>query len=291
MNPSLIKASAALAVFAALALAAAVAVAAPHHQRSSGAPVGVLKQPGGHKGCVVNRSSRSPRCAKARALHGPGPFLGSEAVAISPDGRNVYVASSRSNAITIFAHRKGTGKLSQSKGENGCIAERGAHGCARGRGLIGPNSVAVSPDGRSVYATSVGSNAVTAFRRDPKSGALRQVGAAGGGCIAEAASPGCVAGNALDGADVVVVSPDGENVYVGAFFGNAVASFARNASSGGLTQLAGDKRLPDQCFDLRLRPGDRAQGPRGDGDQRRRRERLRGDRCQQRRADARPRSG
>ncbi len=94
MNPSLVKGldgsgRLRLRLCSPLPLAAA----APHHERSSGAPVGVLKQPSGPKGCLVNRSSNSPHCAKARALHGPGPFLGSDAVAISPDGRNVYVAS------------------------------------------------------------------------------------------------------------------------------------------------------------------------------------------------------
>ena len=38
---------------------------------------------------------------------------------------------------------------------------------------------------------------------------------------------------------MVVVSPDGKNVYVGDFFGNAVASFSRAEGSGALTQLAG----------------------------------------------------
>src|SRR5262249_5067805 len=39
--------------------------------------------------------------------------------------------------------------------------------------------------------------------------------------------------------DVVDVSRDGRNVYVGAFAGSAVASFARNPDNGALTQLAG----------------------------------------------------
>jgi DNA-binding beta-propeller fold protein YncE len=37
-----------------------------------------------------------------RVLDGPAPFLGSEAIAISPDGKNVYVASSKSDAIAVF---------------------------------------------------------------------------------------------------------------------------------------------------------------------------------------------
>ena len=41
-------------------------------------------------------------CGTARALKGPGPFMGSRAIAVSPDGKNVYVASSKSDAIAIF---------------------------------------------------------------------------------------------------------------------------------------------------------------------------------------------
>ncbi len=40
--------------------------------------------------------------ATARALKGPGPFMGSRAIALSPDGKSVYVASSKSDAIAIF---------------------------------------------------------------------------------------------------------------------------------------------------------------------------------------------
>jgi DNA-binding beta-propeller fold protein YncE len=170
-----------------------------------------------------------------RALRGPAPFLGSGAVAISRDGRNVYVASSRSDAIAVFRRNARTGKLRQRRGTAGCIAARGASGCARARGLNGPNSVAVSADGKSVYATSVISDSVAVFRRNRSTGALTQARGENG-CIAARAIPGCATGRALDGPDVVTVSPDGRNVYVGAFFGNAIAVFDRDASSGALSQ-------------------------------------------------------
>ncbi len=48
--------------------------------------------------------------------------------------------------------------------------------------------------------------------------------------------PVCAVGRALVGPDVVVISPDGANVYVGSFFGNAVAVFDRDPASGALTQ-------------------------------------------------------
>ncbi len=202
------------------------------------APRGQIAQLQGTSGCVADRSEDRGKCASARALRGPGPFLGSEAIAISPDGKNVYVAASSSDAIAVFRRKGKSGTLSQGSGAAGCIASGGGDGCAAATGLDGPNSVAVSPDGENVYATSVDSDTVTAFSRDQSDGSLTQIGG-GAGCIANAATSGCTTGRALDGADVVVVSPDGENVYVGSFFGNAVAAFARGAN-GGLTQLSGD---------------------------------------------------
>lgn len=199
--------------------------------------VGTLVQLKGRKGCLADRSAKQGSCAPARALEGPGPFMGSRAVAISPDGRNVYVASSESDAIAIFRRNPTTGELTQSKGAAGCIANGGGGGCASAVGLDGPNSVAVSPNGRSVYATSRASSSVTVFLRNPKTGALVQLPGAAG-CISGLPLPGCAAGRGLAGPDVVVVSPDGRNVYVGSFFGNAVAVFDREAATGSLAQPA-----------------------------------------------------
>jgi len=164
--------------------------------------------------------------------------MGSRAIALSPDGKNVYVASSRSDAIAIFTRSKRTGTLTQSSGTAGCIAAKGTGGCETAVGLNGPNSVAVSADGHTVYATSRGSNAVTIFHRNRTTGALRQL-RKGVGCISGLSIPGCADGRALVAPDVVTVSPDGKNVYVGSFFGNAIAVFDRDGSTGALTQPAG----------------------------------------------------
>jgi DNA-binding beta-propeller fold protein YncE len=175
----------------------------------------------------------------ARALKGPGPFMGSRAIALSPNGKNVYVASLRSNAIAIFRRNSRTGRLTQPRGSDGCVAVKGAEACASANGLNGPNSVAISPDGRDVYATSRGSNSIAIFRRDPSTGALTQLPAASG-CISGLPVPVCTRGRALLAPDVVVVSPDGRNVYVGSFFGNAVAVFDRDPTTGALTQPSDD---------------------------------------------------
>jgi len=233
------RSSATLAVLIALALpATALGTPQPRHDRKPARAPGTLVQLPGKSGCLVDRSGRSAKCAPARALEGPAPLLGSGAVALSPDGRNLYVASSGSDAIAVFTRNGRTGRLSQPKGAAGCIAAKGAEGCAAAVGLDRPNSVAVSPDGRNVYATSLGSEAVTVFQRDPATGALSQR-LDGSGCIASLPLPNCVSGRALVGPDVIVVSPDGRNVYVGSFFGNAVAVFNRDASTGTLTQPSG----------------------------------------------------
>ena len=220
-------------------LVAVLAVAAPSAATAATAPaptataLGALSQLSGASGCLADRSKPTAGCAPARALRGPAPFLGSRAVAISPDGRSVYVASSGSNAVAAFRRDVRSGRLTQPAGAAGCIAAGGASGCARAIALIGPNSLAVSADGRSVYATAVTSSSVITFRRNRSTGALTQAG-----CIAATAIAGCDPGRALDGPDVITVSPDGKSVYAGAFRGSAVAVFTRDPSSGKLTQPA-----------------------------------------------------
>jgi len=156
---------------------------------------------------------------------------------VSPDGRNVYVASSTSNAIAAFRRNPISGRLAQAPGPAGCISAGGADGCASGLGLDGPNSVAVSADGKNVYATSFGSSSLAIFTRDPSTGALTQA-TDGTGCLAAGSIPGCTSARGLEGADVVAVSDDGRNVYTGSFRGSTVAVFARYYG-GALTQLFG----------------------------------------------------
>jgi DNA-binding beta-propeller fold protein YncE len=229
----------ALAVFVAVALpAVTLGKPAPKPSRPPVTTLGTLAQLPGSSGCLVDRSAARAGCKSVRALRGPAPFLGSEAIAISPDGRNVYVASSNSNAIAVFKRNARSGELTQPAGAAGCISTRGAGGCATAVGLEGPNSVVVSPDGRNVYATSLGSDAIDIFARDPATGALTQT-SGDAGCIANVATTGCTTGRALDGPDVVVASPDGRNVYVGAFKGSSLAVFTRDPSTGALAQPAG----------------------------------------------------
>jgi DNA-binding beta-propeller fold protein YncE len=220
---------------AASLLVPAVALSAGPDDRPGGS---ILQLPG-KNGCLVDRSSERTDCTKVRALKTPGPFMGSQAMAISPDGSNLYVASSGSNAITVFSRDTRTGRLTQPAGQNGCVAAKGNYGCAEAWGLSATNSVGLSPDGRFLYASSRNSSTVTVFRRNTDTGALQQL-AGSRGCISGTGLPGCGSARGLNGPDVVAVSPDGLSVYLGSFTGSAIAVFQRDRQSGQLTQ-AGDE--------------------------------------------------
>jgi DNA-binding beta-propeller fold protein YncE len=159
-------------------------------------------------------------------------------VAVSPDGKSVYVASSGSgNAVVRLDRNTTTGAITQPVGTAGCISETGAGPCADGHALKSPRSVAVSPDGQSVYVASGASNAVVRLDRDTTTGAITQpVGAAG--CVSQTGAGPCVDGRALGGALGVAVSADGNSVYVASSI-DAVARFDRDTITGAITQPVG----------------------------------------------------
>jgi DNA-binding beta-propeller fold protein YncE len=215
-----------------------------HVQPPTETASGSLEQLPGRLGCLSSGKASRKLCGKARALKGAGPGVGSRAIAISPDGRNVYVAASGSDSIAVFDRNSATGALTQPAGKAGCVAAiagkaKGATGCGLAIGLLAPNSVAVSPDGKNVYATSRDGSSVITFHRNRKTGQLRQLPPSASGCISGLPIPDCTAGRSLKWPDVVVVSPDGKSVYLGDFAGSGVTAFSRAGKAGALTQLSG----------------------------------------------------
>jgi DNA-binding beta-propeller fold protein YncE len=194
---------------------------------AAAAPAGAaFTQLEGPSGCVAQPDSvhREGGCAHAKAL------LGASGVAVSPDGRNLYVAAEASDSVTAFEREPSTGALTQL----GCISQNGTNGfdgtggeCADGKALDGARGVAVSPDGAHVYVAAAASNAVAVFSRDPATGELTQAG-----CIEEFGEQVCYDGRALLGASAVAVAPDGRHVYVASPGSDAVAALSRDAGTG-----------------------------------------------------------
>lgn len=153
-------------------------------------------------------------------------------LAVSRDGRSLYAASLNDDAVVRFDRGTATGTLTPQ----GCIDDNdsGTDNCAQATdGLDGARSVAVSPDGESVYAASGPDDAIVRFTRDPQSGRL---GAQG--CIDDndTGTDSCSQStNGLDGPRAVTVSPDGESVYAGSQIDDAVVRFQRDAENGALT--------------------------------------------------------
>ena len=172
-------------------------------------------------------------------------------VAVSADGKSLYTAAEADDAVARFNRDTTTGVptyqdcITGNKNEAGststgmkCTDSTGATATGADSGLDLVSSVAVSADGKSLYAASLGDAAVARFNRDTTSGALTYQD-----CITgETASVGACAGNGtqtagggdsgLDGASSVSVSLDRESLYAAAGGDAAVARFSRTTSTG-----------------------------------------------------------
>ena len=143
-----------------------------------------------------------------------------QVVTISPDGNNVYVASSTwdEDAVAAFSRdADDSGKLSFVH-----VLKDGVDGVD---GLYGAESITVSRDGNNVYVASWDDDAVAVFSRDAyDSGKLSFV---------HVLKDGVGGVDGLNGASSVTISPDGNYVYVASYDDDAVAIFSRDTDDRG----------------------------------------------------------
>ncbi|MBM4267662.1 MAG: hypothetical protein FJ144_13790, partial [Deltaproteobacteria bacterium] len=143
-------------------------------------------------------------------------FLSPRGVATSPDGRNVYVAVHGSDRVKAFSRLNDTSEITELQD----LVDNGNGGTV----LDGVIDVAVSPDGRFVYAVAQNESAVTTFSRDLLAGTLTFVASVAQG------SPGV---GGLNDLRSVEVSPDGIALYT-VNSQAQIAAFDRNTATGTL---------------------------------------------------------
>jgi hypothetical protein len=170
------------------------------------------------------RELRSPgACLFSRLRAGcrPVPRVGApDRILLSRDGRHTYVVSSRPDGsggnwrawLLGFKRDRRTGTLTPIAGEDGCLRADPAPGCATLRGLDEVFDAAISPDGRTLYVVSSEPPAIATVRRDPVTGALRQLPGSAG-CLGPPAED-CGPLPPFESVWSPEVSPDGRHIYV-----------------------------------------------------------------------------
>ncbi|HET9049418.1 MAG TPA: beta-propeller fold lactonase family protein [Chiayiivirga sp.] len=141
-------------------------------------------------------------------------------LALSVDGRNVYVAGQTADAISIFARDPLTGTLSwKGKVVNGELGVQG---------IGGISSLAVSPDGQHLYAGAASGDSVAVFNIDAGTGML------GWSSVIRQSDAGV---NGLNEVTDLAFNDDGSVLFVTARANRSVTALRRNDTSGALTYI------------------------------------------------------
>jgi DNA-binding beta-propeller fold protein YncE len=197
--------------------------------------------------CVTGNLGATPACAStgtnATADSNNSGLQGLDAVALSPNGESLYVASGGDDAIALFDRETTPGAnfgdltfVSCVTGDTAaappCTAVAGATAGGNGSGVEGMSDLAATNNG--VYAAVDEDDAVARLRRDETS-----LLAASFQCITgDSSLPSCgdtteaQAGgdnSGMDDPSAIAISPDGGSVYITSFDDHAIVRFDRGA--------------------------------------------------------------
>ena len=148
--------------------------------------------------CISGATQTGPTGTNACAQIGSASSFGQDsgldnlrAVVESPDGRSLYVIAGNDDAVAHFDRDPATGILtyrgcitgeaeSVPAGTNACAAIESVAPAGQNSGLDLLQSLALSPDGKSLYTASRLDDAVAHFDRDPVTGVLTYRGCISG---------------------------------------------------------------------------------------------------------------
>jgi 6-phosphogluconolactonase (cycloisomerase 2 family) len=154
---------------------------------------------------------------------GIGDLAAPSAIALSPDGKQLYALGLTQNALLQF-DRGSDGKLAFVRSYT---TQSAGFGSAR---LAAPRDLELSADGKFVYVAATGDAALSVFARDAVSGDLSFVQFQHEGDADPDAVGGVVLG--LEGALALALSSDASQLYVASGSGDSLAVYARDAATG-----------------------------------------------------------
>ena len=175
---------------------------------------------------VFERDSKTGTLAnievKRNGVDGVEGISRSNSLAISPDGNHLYCPSFSydERSLAVFQRDPETGILDLIE-----VYWQGIDGID---GLWGVDSIAVSPDGKNVYAAAYFGQTLAVFRRDPLTGLL---------VFHEILMDGIDGVQGLGQPNSLTLSPCGGFVYVTSMEADSLVVFKRSTTMGDLTFL------------------------------------------------------
>ncbi len=205
-------------------------------------------------------------------VDGVAGLLGAQSIAISEDGKHLYVASALDDALVIFERDIASGQLTylghlkdglngvdglneavsiQISADGGQVyvaaitdsslavftrdASTGLLSFAQKltTNTLGAFAVELSPDQRHVYASAFNSHAITVYDRDLLTGLL---------ALRQTIRESDAGVSGLNAASGISMSPDGKNLYVAGYASQGVAVLDRDLVTG---ELAFNQFIPD----------------------------------------------
>jgi DNA-binding beta-propeller fold protein YncE len=171
---------------------------------------------------------------------GIADLLRPSAIAVAPDGKHLYASSLASDALLQFS-RGNDGRLAFVRSYT---VQSPGFGNAR---LDGPRDLELSGDGKFLYVSAEGDDALTVFGRDAATGNLAFVQFQQEGAADPTAEGGSVRG--LVDPVALALSPDGAHLYVAGAGGDSLAVYARNAGTGRVNFVESERNGSDDGSD------------------------------------------